>query len=156
MTPLPDFLQPVAGLPAASDEPQAGLAFYYNGPTGPHWLVYEVARDFLSAPPRGFAVLQIQPGERDVIELNSGWEYDGLDYLDDGQHGSAGLVSGWLPSPWPGGQTGRASQEQHWLLSLPQQRCEFLAVAVQWQETLYHQPSAGAALQHWLAQRSAC
>ncbi|QQD20641.1 hypothetical protein [Venatoribacter cucullus] len=152
MTPLPDFLQPVAGLPAASEEPQAGLAFYYNGPTGPHWLVYDVARDFLSAP-RGFAVVQIQPGDCDLIELNSGWEYDELDYLNDGSM----LQRGWFrlaPSPWLADDDD-AQAGEHWLLSLPQQRCEFLAVAVQWQETLYHQPSAGAALQHWLAQHSA-
>lgn len=153
MTPLPDFLQPVSSLPAASEDPQAALAFYYSGPTGPHWLVYEVTRDFLSAP-RGFAVVQIQPGDRDLIELNSGWEYDGLDYLDDGSM----LQRGWFrlaPSPWLADDD-EAQADEHWLLSLPQQRCEFLAVAVQWQETLYHQPSAAAALQHWLAQRSAC
>ena len=152
MTPLPDFLQPVSSLPAASEEPQAGLAFYYSGPTGPHWLVYEVARDFLSAP-RGFAVVQVQPGELDVIELNSGWEYDGVAYLEDGSMAQRG----WFrvtPSPWLAAED-EAVAGQHWLLSLPRQRCEFLAVAVRWQETLYHQPSAAAALQHWLAQRCA-
>lgn len=153
MTPLPDFLQPVAGLPAASEEPQAGLAFCYNGPTGPHWLVYETARDFLSAP-RGFAVVQIEPGERDAIELNSGWEYEAVAYLDDGNMAERGWFE-LTPSPWLDAEDD-SQAGQHWLLSLPQQRCEFLGLKVQWLETLYHQPSAGAALQHWLAQRSAC
>lgn len=144
MTRLPDWLQAVTTLPAASTDAYAAPAFFYSGGEGPCWLAYETARDFLSAP-RAFAIVQIEPDDSAVCELNSTYEYDGIVYLDDGSMAEYG----WFrlqPSPWECGD-----EVQHLLLSLSGRRCEFLCQRVVLQDILYHQPSAAAALRHWLA-----
>lgn len=141
---LPEALQPAEGLPQPAREVPAELAVFYASGSGPHWLVYEVARDFMSAP-RGFAVVAIWPDDSDVLELNSAYEYDGIQYLEDGSMAERGCFL-WSPSPWDAGP-----DTQHILLSLPGRRCEWLCRKMELAEVLYHQSSAAAALRHWLA-----
>ncbi|MCD8523420.1 MAG: hypothetical protein LRY66_04155 [Saccharospirillaceae bacterium] len=147
----PVELQPLTDLPLPAEDsmpgPGGAYAFFYAAASqaDPHLLVYERARDFLSAP-RAFVVLAIVAEDTDAIELNSMQEYDGLDYDAAGnmyQYGCFRLM-----------HSGACyGQDQcHFLLSLPGRRCEILCREYRFITTMYHCRNASQALRHFLTQ----
>ncbi|MCT7360485.1 hypothetical protein [Thalassolituus pacificus] len=139
-------------LPPPADDsvggPGGAYAFFYAAATDadPHLLVYERARDFLSAP-RAFVVLAMTAEDTDAVELNSLLEYDGIDYDADGvmqQTGCFQLVA----------SAACYGQDQcHFILSVDGRRCEILCREYTVQTTIYHVSSACQALRLYLAQQ---
>lgn len=87
-------------------------------------IVYEQARDFLSAP-RCFAVIECQLHTPGAIELDSDNEYEGIEYDEMGRMTEVGVFiinDGDEPS---------AEETQHVLISLANQRIEMLVDAIQ-------------------------
>jgi len=82
----------------------------------PHWLVYEVHRDFLSAP-RTFA----------VFRLFSDYDFE------------------WLGDEFTEGLACLCGEENHWRISLPRLRFEFWG-EVEYMQTCYGAASATEAL----------
>lgn len=138
---MTQLLKPYSLVPKASEETTASVAVFYNGVGNNAWLVYEIARDFLSAP-RLFMVLELTNTQ--MLALNSSVEYDGVEYLEDGNMADMG----WFqikPSPWA--ETG----QQHLLLNMANERYELVCEELLPQARVYHQPNARAALLHWLS-----
>lgn len=147
----PVELQLLSDLPPPADDsisgPGGAYAFFYATATAadPHILVYERARDFLSAP-RAFVVLALIAADTDAVALNSVLEYDGIDYDTEGnmlQHGCFQLINS---------GAGFGQDQCHFLLSVPGRRCEILCREYQLKATLYHCQSASQALRLFLHQ----
>ena len=100
-------------------------------------IVYEQARDFLSAP-RCFAVIEFQLQTHGAIELDSDNEYEGIEYDEMGRMTEVGVfvmndAEGFSAEEeeeeeeW---QEGVQSEGQHVLISLANQRIEMLVDSI--------------------------
>lgn len=95
-------------------------------------IVYEQARDFLSAP-RCFAVIEFQLQTHGAIELDSDNEYEGIEYDEMGRMTEVGVfvindAEGFsAEEEW---QEGVQSEGQHVLISLANQRTEMLVDSI--------------------------
>lgn len=118
-------------LPRVAESNDCDFQFLYGcgDEHEPHFLVYEVARDFLSAP-RTFAVIKIITLDSDVIELNSDMEYDGIDYAEDGNMLEFGVFR-LQASEWQ-----YERDQSHLVVSLPGRRMELLCHRIDCVDTL--------------------
>lgn len=95
-------------------------------------IVYEQARDFLSAP-RCFAVIEFQLQTHGAIELDSDNEYEGIEYDEMGRMTEVGVfvindAEGFsAEEEW---QEDVQSEGQHVLISLANQRIEMLVDSI--------------------------
>ena len=95
-------------------------------------IVYEQARDFLSAP-RCFAVIEFQLQTHGAIELDSDNEYEGIEYDEMGRMTEVGVfvmndAEGFsAEEEW---QESVQSEGQHVLISLANQRIEMLVDSI--------------------------
>ena len=95
-------------------------------------IVYEQARDFLSAP-RCFAVIEFQLQAHGAIELDSDNEYEGIEYDEMGRMTEVGVfvmndAEGLsAEEEW---QEDVRSEGQHVLISLANQRIEMLVDSI--------------------------
>lgn len=95
-------------------------------------IVYEQARDFLSAP-RCFAVIEFQLQTHGAIELDSDNEYEGIEYDEMGRMTEVGVFvindaeRFSAEEEW---QEGVQSEGQHVLISLANQRIEMLVDSI--------------------------
>lgn len=139
MNPLPE-LRPLPGLAAVSGDHQADSALLFSGYQRSAWLAYETARDFLSAP-RAFAIVELRWNEDGWLLADSREEYEDIAYLEDGSMAGRGwFVLSDAPLP------------QHLLFSQAGLRHECGGVTLLPHGQVLHQPSAQAALLHWLQQ----
>ena len=102
--------------PDLNDQADNCLLIARGDEISPHWLVYEVHRDFLSAP-RTFA----------VFRLWSEYDFD------------------WLGDEFTEGLTCLNSSDQHWRISLPRLRFECWG-ELEFVQTCYGAASASEAL----------
>lgn len=125
------MLEKAGGFPLFSTENHCDFQFVYGAGDRhePHLLVYEIARDFLSAP-RSFAVVAITILDSDAIELHSENEYEGAEYDELGNMSEVGLFchsqSEWLYE----------RDQIHLIISLPGQCLELLCHHFELAETL--------------------
>lgn len=142
MTPLLN-LRACQEFPQVSQDVDASMALLYSPTETVQWLAYEVARDFLSVP-RQFVILEIEMPSDQVIALNSDYQYDGIEYLEDGSMAQRGLFE--------------ISDEQeglhHFVLSLAQERCEWLCTRMQPVGRVTQAANAAMALRQWLVRQS--
>lgn len=95
----------------------------------PHFLVYEIARDFLSAP-RSYAIVAITTLDSDAIDLNSDSEYPAVEYDEQGDMLECGLFQ-YLESEWT-----YERDQIHLIVSFPGRRIELVCHHFELVETL--------------------
>lgn len=133
------MIKPLMHFPApATDEHSDFVLMAGSGdPCAPHILVYEVIRDFLSAP-RSFAIVEITSATSGAIELAADNEYEGIAYHEDGSMSELGffVLQEDVLLDDEGAEDHEVPSEQHILISLAAQRIELLAESVTFKQSL--------------------
>jgi len=128
--------------PSAEHNSDYALLCVEGNSDSPHILVYEIARDFLSAP-RSFAIIELVTIGPGAIELDSDNQYDAVEYDESG----AMVETGMFVVASAEGECDAAGQ--HIVVSLASQRIELLAHSFECKKVIVA-TSARSALANYL------
>lgn len=119
-------LKPITHLPKPETEHPCELQLLYRrgDQQEPHQLVYEIQRDFLSAP-KQFAHLSFWGHEQDWLDINSHHQYSDVEYDETGALLARGIFT------YETGEDHDAHTEyQHIVISVMGRRLEFVCTSL--------------------------